>query len=324
MIVGQLTRDLVLVVDEMPEESGSIPVRLRRELLGGKAANQAVALAQLGFSVGLVAVTGDDRIGDDLLAQAARDGVDVSTVIRRPGARTALIVEVLRSGGSWRYFEDISGPVLLTEEDVTAAATQLAHAPAVVIQLQQPTVAALRAAHLATGLVVLDGAPDDERLRDALFAEADVIRADARETAHLFGSDVLADPERARSAARTLLALGRPRLVALALDPLGNLFVWPDGDLLVPHPRAPVVDTTGAGDAFTAALVAGLLHGDEPRQVARFAVAAASATVCHPGGRADLSPERLTRHLALVDEALGIPVDGESQSARDVPSWLAG
>src|SRR5690606_41872436 len=138
-------------------------------------------------------------------------------------ARSALIVGVLCSGGSGRYSEDISGAVLVPEEDVTAAATQRAHAPAVVIQLQQPTVAALRAAHLATGLVVLDGAPDDERLRDALFAEADGIRADARSTPHLLRSDVPADPQRAPSPAPTLLALRRPPLRALPLQPPGNL-----------------------------------------------------------------------------------------------------
>ncbi|HEY8532779.1 MAG TPA: PfkB family carbohydrate kinase [Micromonospora sp.] len=306
MVVGQLTRDLVLVVDEMPEESRSARVRIRRELLGGKGANQAVALAQLGIPVGLVAVTGDDRIGDELRAQAARDGVDVSTVIRRPGADTALIVEVLHAQGSWRYLEDISAPMLLSEADITAAASHLAHAAAVVVQLQQPTAVALHAARLATGLVVLDGAPADLELRDALFAEADALRADARETAHLFGPAVLDDPDRALAVVRELLAAGGPRrLVALALDPLGNLFVWPEGHLLVPHTRSPVVDTTGAGDAFTAAMVAALLRGDEPRQVARFAVAAASATVCYPGGRAELFPDRLRRHLALVDEVLG-------------------
>ncbi|MFG1891405.1 PfkB family carbohydrate kinase [Micromonospora sp. NPDC049051] len=54
MVVGQVARDLVLLVDEVPEAGGTAPVRRRRELLGGKGANQAVGLAQLGAAVGLL------------------------------------------------------------------------------------------------------------------------------------------------------------------------------------------------------------------------------------------------------------------------------
>lgn len=302
MVVGQLTRDLVLSIGDVPGPGGFTRVRRRQEMLGGKGANLAVALAQLGVPVSLLGVAGDDQIGARALEQAARDGIDVAPVLRRPGAATALIVELLDDRHAWRYLEDISDAVLLTEDDVAAAADRIAAATAVVLQLQQPAAAALRAARLATGPVVLDGAPSDERLRDDLVAAADVVRTDARETRLLYGPHVT-DLETALPAARDVLSAG-PRLLALGLDPIGNLFVWPGGHLLVPFTRAPMVDTTGAGDALTAALVTALLRGDDPPRAARFAVAAASATVGIPGGRPRLTPERLREHLALVDEAL--------------------
>ncbi|SDZ28895.1 ribokinase [Micromonospora pattaloongensis] len=301
MVVGQLVRDLVLVVDDVPRPLTAATVRLRREMLGGKGANQAVSLAQLGVPVGLVAVAGDDRVGDDMLARAMRDGIDVTAVVRRPETDTGLIVDVVDAHHHWRYLEHVPEPVLLTEADVAAAAPRLAAAPAVLVQLQQPPAAALRAARLATGLVVLDGAPPDEH-RAELLAAADVVRADARETAGLLGA-AAEDPERAVAAARELLDAG-PSLVAVALDPRGNLFVWRGGQLLVPFTDTPIVDTTGAGDALTAGLTTGLIRGEGPERAAVLAAAAASATVGHPGGRPDLNPSTLRAHLALVEKGL--------------------
>src|ERR1700754_661702 len=121
-VIGQLARDLVLTVDRLPEAGTSGDASSRREQLGGKGANQAVALAQLGVRPTLVAVAGDDVIGDVLLDQARRDGIDVSTVVRRRGALTGLIVELLDAEGRWRYVQDLPEPVLLTERDVQAAA----------------------------------------------------------------------------------------------------------------------------------------------------------------------------------------------------------
>lgn len=121
VVVGQLARDVVMVMERLPDAGSSGPVRERLEQLGGKGANQAVGLSQLGVPAALVAVAGDDPVGDALLARAAVDGVDVSHVVRRAGTPTGLIVEVLEDGGRWRYLEHLPQGVLLTEADVRAA-----------------------------------------------------------------------------------------------------------------------------------------------------------------------------------------------------------
>jgi ribokinase len=287
VVVGQLARDLVLLVDEMPEAGGSADARLRREMLGGKGANQAVALAQLGAAPALVAVRGDDAIGDELLGQARRDGIDVSGVVHRDGAPTGLIVEALESDGKWRYLQHLPEPVLLTEADVESAGRLIRDAQGVLVQLQQPGPAALAAARLgraAGALVVLDGAPGAGADRAALLAAADVVRTDEQEAELLTG--VSAED---RAALRKAVAdLPGPSLFAF-----GNFFVWRgerwgDGEVLVPLTDERVVDTTGAGDALTAALTVALLRGVPPEKAAHYAIAAAGATVGHPGGRPDL------------------------------------
>lgn len=67
------------------------------------------------------------------------------------------------------------------------------------------------------------------------------------------------------------------------------MFVWRDGQLCLPYRAAEVVDTTGAGDAMTAALTSVLCRGGEPVHAARLGAAAAAATVSHLGGRPDLT-----------------------------------
>jgi ribokinase len=303
VVVGQLARDLVLVVDEVPGEGESSKVRERREMLGGKGANQAVALAQLGMHPALVAVAGDDEAGQRLLDQAYRDGIDVSAVIRRPGTATGLIVDVVNRRGRWHYLEDLPVPVLLSEADVATAWRLFATANWVSVQLQQPHAAALAAVRLAKRAgagVVLDGAPGDGHSAELLRA-ADVVRADAREAAMLAGAEITG-PDDARWAGAEILRQG-PRLVALAIGDVGNYFAWPGGDLLLPLTATRVEDTTGAGDAFTAALIAALADGAGPERAARLAVAAAGATVGHPGGRPELTEYALSEQLGLLAEA---------------------
>jgi ribokinase len=341
-VVGQLARDLVLSVAELPEPGTSADAADRREQLGGKGANQAVGLAQLGVRPRLVAVAGDDVIGDVLLDQARADGIDVSTVVRRGGTLTGLIVELLDARAEYRYVQDLP---LLTSADVVGAARALAGADAVLVQLQQPLAVAMAAArigHDAGRLVVLDGAPpaetspiaadrpgtsavaapvdqgsasgltlagsrgagraespaegssvggssvegSPEAARADLLAAADVVRADAREAA------VWGDPA-------ALLDHGL-RLVAFAQPDGSNLFVWRDGRLVVPPADERVVDTTGGGDAFVAALTDALLRGEDYVDAACWAVAAAGATVGHAGGRPRLTePDLRARAAAL-------------------------
>jgi ribokinase len=306
IVAGQIARNLVLVVDDVPGAGQSAAVRQRREMLGGKGANQAVALAQLGMRVALLGVVGDDDAGQQALDQAQDEGIDVSAVQRRNGTATGLIVDIVDGAGRWRYLEDLPPSVLLTGADADAAAGLFTSARWASIQLQQPPGAALavaRRAREAGSKIALDGAPEGGEHRAEMLALADVVRADAREAAMLAQMPV-GNASQARDAAADILRRG-PSVVALAVDGTGNLLAWPGGDLLLPLAATPVVDTAGAGDAFMAALIAALDRGDDPGQAGRLAVAATGATVGHPGGRPALTRHALHEQLALLDRRLG-------------------
>jgi ribokinase len=312
VVVGQVGRDLVLGVDRLPRGGGSASVRRRLEALGGKGANQAVALRQLGCPAALVGVLGDDPAGDQVLARAVADGLDVSGVVRRSSVATALLVDLVEPGGTRRLLEDVPEGTLLTVADVAAAAPLLSRARAVLLQLQQPG-AAVRAAleRAADGaLVVADGAPPDATSRAELLDAVDVLRADATEAGGWVGGE-LTGLDDVRSAATQLCGSG-PRVVSLAAGEDGDLTVWrePDGRLreqLVPLLGEDPVDPTGAGDTVVAALTAALLRGADPGTAAWEAGAAAAMTVARLGGRPRLDPGEVAWRADAARNAPELP-----------------
>ncbi len=298
VVVGQVGRDLVLRVEELPGEGGAAPVLERRELLGGKGANQAVACRRLGAEVRLVGVVGADAAGEAVLAQADGDGIDVGAVVRREGAPTALLVDVVGPRGVRRLLEDVDDRVLLTAADVRAGREALRTADAVLVQLQQPGPAvteALAAAAAGGAMVVADGAPADAAVRRRVLNAAAVVRADTAEAEALVGWAPQDVPGTVR-AARSLLEEG-PRVVALASGE-GDVVAWPEGHVVLPHLAEDPVDPTGAGDAFVAALSVALLRGESPETAAWWAAAAAAEVAGAAGGRPAFDLDRVRESAA--------------------------
>ncbi len=293
LVVGQIGRDLVLVTDAFPGEGGSAQVSRRLEMLGGKGANQAVGLRQLGADVALLAVSGQDAIGSELIDSAREDGIDTAAVGRR--GPSALLVDVVDGAGHRRLLEHVPSTSLVTVADVRAAAQAITTADTVCLQLQQPAAALREAARLATetgARIVLDGGIDGEARRE-LLAAAHVVRADAHETEQLTGIRP-DDLDHALVASRCLLDAG-PEVVALGVSGSGDLVAWDGGHRFLPFGEAHVVDPTGAGDAFLAGLVTGLRAGSTPEEAGELAAACASATVQRTGGRPDLARLRPDR-----------------------------
>lgn len=294
MVAGQVARDLVLKVEQLPDEGSSADVVERLEMLGG-AANQAVGCRQLGWSAGLVGVVGDDDAGRALLAAAGADDLDVAGVRIRQGGTTALYVDVVEAGGARRIFDHVPANVLLTAADIVAAEPMLSAARAVLIQLQQPSEAVLAAIDIAArgdALVVVDGFPEDSRVLETVLSSADVIRADAAEAPTLVGRELSGVADTVSAA--TSLAADSSAVVALAAEGAANVLAWQGGHVVLPLIPGTTVDATGGGDAFLAALVSALLLGADPETAGWEASAAAALTVGRLGGRPQLDARRVS------------------------------
>lgn len=287
LVIGQIGRDLVLRTDGPPSSTESTTILQREELLGGKGANQAVGLVQLGVPVALIGVVGDDLAGTVVLQQADADGINTQGVVRR--GTTALLIDIVGQPPERLLLEHVPESSLVRVADLDRSASLLEAADTVSIQLQQPPATVLAAARRARqrGLrVVADGAPPRD-IQAELLASVNMLRADATEAALIAGQAVTT-VEQAAALGRDLVTRG-PELVALAVPDVGDLLVWDRGKQIFEFADVDVVDRTGAGDAFTAGLIAALRDGDGPREAGRRAAAAASATVQHLGGRPNLT-----------------------------------
>ncbi|WP_019181193.1 PfkB family carbohydrate kinase [Microbacterium yannicii] len=286
VVFGQIGQDLAMRLDRTPVIGSSFRVTDSRWLLGGKGANQAVGLRQLGAQVALVGAVGADSIGGMLRDAAIDDGIDVCGVARR-GA-SAVLVDVVDRSGERLLLEHVPPSSLVTQHDADAAEDHVRRAGTVCLQAQQPARVLLHAAEAARAhgaRVALDGAPEPE-LAERLVALADTLRADATEAEALVGFPI-ADEHRARAACADLLNRG-PSVVALEVPGQGDLIGSRSGMRFLPH-GGDVVDRTGAGDAFFVGLVRALARSWSAQRAGDFAAAAAASTVTRLGGRPSLS-----------------------------------
>lgn len=227
VVIGQIGRDLVLRTDGSPLLSESTTILQRDELLGGKGANQAVGLAQLGVPVALIGVVGDDFAGKSVLRQAEDDGIDISRVVRR--GTTALLIDIVGEPPQRLLLEHVPETSLVQVADLDQSSSLLDTADTVSIQLQQPAATVLAAAQRAQrrGLrVVADGAPPPG-IRDELLSAVDAIRADATEAALIAGKEVTT-VEQATKLANHLLKCGPKRAAAAASSTVQRLGGRPD------------------------------------------------------------------------------------------------
>lgn len=287
MVVGDVATDVVAVLAGDPAPGSDRPAAIRSRG-GGAGANVAVHLAQLGTPVLLAGCIGDDAAGAGLAAELTIAGVDLA-LRAVPGAATGTIISLVEPGGQRSMLADRGANLALLPEDVPVpAAGGHLHLSGYTLLDPRPRAAGLAAlsAAVAAGCTVsidpassgpLRGYGVERWLADT--AAATLLLPNAEEARLLTGCADVSD------AARTLA--GRHPVVAVTLGADGAL--WAAGDVLVHRPAHPtqVVDTTGAGDAFAAGLLAVWLadRDADPGGALDAGLARAAEVVRRPGAR---------------------------------------
>jgi len=276
-VVGDCTLDIVVVPERRRRHAGDVPAQIRLGP-GGQAANVAVRLARRGESVRLVAPLADDLAGRLLREALEHDGVSIAPL---PSPRSAAVAVLLDAGGERTMLSD--------RQPLAAASVAAALADVVWVH--------------CSGYALIDDATGDA-LAVALGARPNSVRLSV-------GGGSL-PPRRAqvarfrarlRSAAPQLCILNRDEagamlgrasppapVAATQLASLADVVVvtaGADGSAatlgggLLTAPRSdvvgPVVDATGAGDAYAAALIARLASAPWPPRPGQLRRAMAAA-----------------------------------------------
>ncbi len=283
MVVGSFNMDLSMRTPRMPAPGETILGGPFTTGPGGKGANQAVAAARLGAQTTMLVKLGRDVFGDQAAANLQNEGISPEYVLRADDAHTGVAFIIVDDSGENMIVVASGTNFTITPQDVQRARAAIESADILLLQLEVPldvTHAAARIAHEAGVKVVLNPAPG-EALPPELLRMVDVLTPNETEAQIIAGMPVTT-PEEAEAAARHLMEKGVGALV-ITLGAKGALVATPDGMQRVPGYRVQVVDTTGAGDAFSGALVVALAEGKDLAAAAAFANASAALQVTKPG-----------------------------------------
>jgi len=302
LVVGSVNMDMVVRSPRMPAPGETVLGEGFVTNPGGKGANQAVAAARLGGKVKFIGRVGADAFGEALLANLKKEGIDCADLLRTPDAPTGVAMIIVDSRGENSIVVASGANHRLTPDDIFAREQAFAAADVLLLQLELPLPTVRAACDLAERhgcRIVLDPAPAPKQLCDRL-CDVDIITPNVCEAELITGTKT--GEERAdKNIALDLIARGAKAAV-LKLGSRGSMVVTADGEIArVPAYKVDIVDTTAAGDAFTAALAVAAAEGQELAEAAKFANAA-GALACTRLGAQSAMPTRAEVLMLMLDQ----------------------
>lgn len=264
-LLGDTNVDVVLDVPGLPAAGGDALATSQSVGVGGSVTNTAILLRRLGAGVLLTSCVGDDPWSAVAREALAGEGIDATHVRTVSEASTSLNVVAVTPDGERTMFACRGASARLTAADVpeaAIAASDWLHLSGYALMEDPQRSAALRALHVAHD----SGVPTSLDLPVGPSASARDVVLEAAQRLHLLilgepeAAELLRDGDVASSRVSLVSALRRlgPTVVALKLGSAGALLVDDEGVVAVPSVAVKALDTTGAGDAFSAGLIAGL------------------------------------------------------------------
>lgn len=252
---------------------------------GGDTSNVVIAAARLGSRCGYIGKLGNDPFGDAIAELWAREGIDSSNVARHATAQTGLyLVTHGERGHQFSYYRKGSAASLMTPEDVPASAIARAKylhvsgiSQAISETAREAVFAAIEAAREGNVAVSYD-----TNLRTRLWPVATARPAIEKAAAlssltktSIEDAEALTGLNKPSEIAAHFLNLGTGAVI-VTLGAKGVYIATPERHAEIAGFKVAAVDATGAGDAFTGALLSQLSRGENVLEAARFANAAAA------------------------------------------------
>jgi ribokinase len=275
VVIGSVNLDIVATAPCLPAAGEMVTDAVLARYPGGKGANQALAARRLGADVALVGWVGKDAEADAALALLREGGVDLSGVVAVDDAATGVALITVAASGENQIVVAPGANRRLASETL-----QLPAGDALIGEVLAPLDAVARAVVEFEGFTCVNLAPAKE-VDDAVLRGADLI--------------VVNESEAAWYGERLALREG---LVATTFGASGAALVQGGEEVArVSSPRVEAVDTTGAGDAFTAALTLALVEGQSLAEALRFACAAGAAATQRRGAQPSLPTRDEVRRI---------------------------
>lgn len=288
IVLGSLNMDLVVKAKRAPEAGETLPGHLFQTIPGGKGANQAAAAAKLGGDVAMVGRIGQDDFGARLVSALNDVGVNTSTVKIDPAQSTGIAMITVDDAGENRILIVAGANGQVSKADVDALRPALAHAKALVLQMEIPfqTIEYVLDVAAELDLLTFLNLAPAYPISDEMLKKIDYLILNESE-ARLLTNISVTDQDSAKAACSALFTRGA-HTVIVTLGAQGALLATPDEFIFVPAYSVNVVDTTAAGDAFSAGFVVSLLETDDYGKSLQYANAAGALTTTKLGAQVSL------------------------------------
>lgn len=313
-VMGSFVADLAFRTDRLPAWGETFMGSAFKLGPGGKGSNQAVAAARAGAQVSFIGKVGNDTFGELARNLYREEGIDARHLLTGASATGAAAIIIDARSGENSIIVVPGACLDLTPQEVDGMKDIIAASSIFVTQLELSLATVehgLKLAHSLDRRTILNPAPGC-KLPQSIFAYCDFVTPNESETEVLTGIRVrsAADAERAADA---FLALG-VRNAVITLGAQGAFVKNSAVKALVPALDAgPVVETTGAGDAFNGGFAVALAEGAGLVEAARFGCAVAGLSVTRHG-TAPSMPHRAEVDALLYRHANGNdPVNGGSR-----------
>ncbi|MBF2046771.1 MAG: ribokinase [Elainella sp. C42_A2020_010] len=308
--LGSVNADFQVRVERRPDLSETLLAHDFMQLSGGKAANVAYLARKLEKDALLIAHVGTDALAEQALKPLQEIGVNLQYVHRIEGQPTGVSMITVPPDGQKGIILAANANYVWSAEDIAGVQEAIVNAPVgsvLVVDYEVPPFiveAAITAARQRGFPVILDPSPAD-RVDAALLPQVSYLVPDAGEAEKLTGIQ-LDSPKAAMQAAHQLWQQGVQQ-ACVKLKDGGCVVVSQEQKLHIAPVPVPVVDSTGAGDAFAGALAVAVREGQSLPDAARFATAASHLTVTRYGSQPaypsrteiDSMLERLADHVHL-------------------------
>jgi ribokinase len=287
-VLGSINMDVIAYLDRLPKPGETLHGTSYKIGLGGKGANQAVAIRKLGGDLCFIGRTGADSFGEAARAELSSYDVDLAYVRSDENAATGIAIIKVGEGGQNMISVVAGANAVVDESDVSQGRAELAAARVLLLQLEVPLAASLAAAKVvraAGGTVILDPAPAPRKaLPPEVFAAIDLVTPNESETAGILGWQPESSDDGLR-AARELRGKGF-RTAIVKLGARGVVFSAPSAEGFVPPFAVDAIDTVAAGDTFNGGLAVAIDEGKPLAEAVRFAAACGALSTTKKGASA--------------------------------------
>lgn len=302
LVVGSANVDLVTRVPRCPRPGETLIGASFQTMPGGKGANQAVAAARLGAETTFIGCVGSDGFGEMLRSNLAAEGIDVSHVKVHPSVPSGTATILVGDDGQNTIVVTPSANFELTPEDIEPLSSLFETATAVLVQLEIPlgtVMAVLGLARRWGVLSILDAGPA-QQVPAEILRKASVVSPNETEAEAITGV-AIETVAHAEAAADKLMELGA-REVVLKVGASGAYYAGEIENVHVPAFPVKPVDTTAAGDAFTAALAT--VWGRMPaREALQYANAAGALATTVAGAQPSMPTKAAVKAFLKEHEA---------------------